>query len=229
MNKTDLLLQMMEQPQHYTEEEWQEILADVEYRELYTLMSKTQSAIYATRADQEVTDDMINAEWQRLSDEKRKATGKRVSGNEVRSEKYSLLKFAAVFVGILMLSGIAFAAIHIASHYNASEQETKVIKNSQPSTSSPQLAEPDTIVTLQPKLYDNVPLGEIFEELSAYYNVKVVYQNEDAPRLRLFYQWKPEYTLEKVVEMLNNFEWIQIQTENDTLFIRTTAIPAKDC
>ena len=195
MNKTDLLLQMMEQPQRYTEEEWQEILADEECRELYTLMSKTQSAIYATRADQEVTDDMIDAEWQRLSDEKQ----------EVRNEKFSLLKFAAMFVGILTLSGIAFAAIHIASHYNASEQETKVIK------------------------YDNVPLGEIFEELSAYYNVKVVYQNEDAPRLRLFYQWKPEYTLEKVVEMLNNFEWIQIKTENDTLFIRTTAIPAKDC
>lgn len=33
MNKTDLLLQMMEQPQHYTEEEWQEILADEECRE----------------------------------------------------------------------------------------------------------------------------------------------------------------------------------------------------
>ena len=230
MNKTDLLLQMMEQPQHYTEEEWQEILADVECRELYTLMSKTQSAIDAARANQEVTDDMIDAEWQRLSDEKRKATGRRVSGNEVRSEKYSLLKFAAMFVGILMLSGIAFAAIHIASHYStADEQNTKVVQNSQPSTSSPQLAEPDTIAALQPKLYDNVPLGEIFEELSAYYNVKVVYQNEDAPRLRLFYLWKPEYTLEKVVEMLNNFEWIQIKTENDTLFIRTTAIPAKDC
>lgn len=230
MNKTDLLLQMMEQPQHYTAEEWQEILADEECRELYTLMSKTQSAIDAARVDKEVTDEMIDAEWQRLSHEKRKATGRRVSGNEVRSEKYSFLKFAAMFVGIIMLSGIAYAAIHIASHYNASkEQDTKVIKYSQPSASSPQLAEPDTIAALQPKLYDNVPLGEIFEELSGYYNVKVVYQNEDAPRLRLFYQWKPEYTLEKVVEMLNNFEWIQIQTENDTLFIRTTAIPAKDC
>ena len=220
MNKTDLLLQMMEQPQLYTAEEWQEILADEECRELYTLMSKTKSAIDAARADKEVTDDMIDAEWQRFCREKR----------EVRSERYSLLKFAAMFVGILMLSGIAYAAIHIASHYNApKEQDTKVTKNSQPSTSSPQLAEPDTIATFQPKLYDNVPLGEIFEELSGYYNVKVVYQNEDAPRLRLFYQWKPEYTLEKVVEMLNNFEWIQIQTENDTLFIRTTAIPAKDC
>ncbi len=220
MNKTDLLLQMMEQPQHYTAEEWQEILADEECRELYTLMSKTQSAIDAARVDQEVTDDMVDAEWQRLSDEKQ----------EVRNEKYSLLQFAAMFVGILMLSGIAFAAIQIVSHYNEpKEQDTRVVNNSQPSISSPQIAESDTIVAAQPRLYDNVPLGDIFDELSDYYHVKVVYQNEDAPRLRLFYQWKPEYTLEKVVEMLNNFEWIQIQPENDTLFIRTTAIPAKDC
>ena len=220
MNKTDLLLQMMEQPQHYTAEEWQEILADEECRELYTLMSKTQSAIDAARVDQEVTDDMIDAEWQRLSDEKQ----------EVRNEKYSLLQFAAMFVGILMLSGIAFAAIQIVSHYNEpKEQDTRVVNNSQPSISSPQIAESDTIVEAQPRLYDNVPLGDIFDELSDYYHVKVVYQNEDAPRLRLYYQWKPEYTLEKVVEMLNNFEWIQIQPENDTLFIRTTAIPAKDC
>ena len=229
MNKTDLLLQMMEQPQHYTAEEWQEILADVECRELYALMSKTQSAIDAARADQEVTDDMIDAEWQRLSDEKRKATGRRVSGNEVKSEKLSLLKFAAMFVGILMLSGIAYAAIHIVSHNNGPKAQDEVITNSQSSTSQSQIVKSDTIAAPEPKLYDNVPLGDIFEELSGYYNVKVVYQNEDAPRLRLFYQWKPEYTLEKVVEMLNNFEWIQIQTENDTLFIRTTAIPAKDC
>ena len=219
MNKTDLLLQMMEQPQRYTAEEWQEILADVECRDLYTLMSKTQSAIDATRADQEVTDDMIDAEWQRLSDEKQ----------EVRNEKLSLLKFAAMFVGILMLSGIAYAAIHIVSHNNGPKAQDEVITNSQSSTSQSQIVKSDTIAAPEPKLYDNVPLGEIFEELSDYYNVKVVYQNEDAPRLRLFYQWKPEYTLEKVVEMLNNFEWIQIQTENDTLFIRTTAIPAKDC
>ena len=183
-------------------------------------MSKTQSTIDAARADKEVTDEMIDAEWQRVSDEKQ----------EVRSERYSLLKFAAMFVGILMLSGIAFAAIHIASHYNAPKgQNAEVITNSQPSTASPQLAEPDTIATLQPKLYDNVPLGEIFQEISNHYNVKVVYLNEDAPQLRLFYRWKPEYTLDKVVEMINNFEWIQIQSENDTLFIKTTAIPAKDC
>jgi hypothetical protein len=129
-----------------------------------------------------------------------------------------------------MLSGIAYAAIHIVSRNNSiPKQEVTEVANVQPSTANNQPVNTDSIATVLPKLYDNIPLGEIFEELSAYYNVKVVYQNEDAPRLRLFYQWKPEYTLEKVVEMLNNFEWIQIQTENDTLFIRTTAIPATDC
>lgn len=219
MNKTDLLLQMMEQPKRYTAEEWQEILANDECRELYTLMSKTQSAIDGAHANEEVTDDMIDAEWQRLIREKQ----------EVKIEKYSFLKIAAMFVGILMLSGIAYAAIHFVSHNNAPKEQDELITKSQPSTSDSQISVTDTIAIPQPKLYDNVPLGEIFEELSNYYNVKVVYQNEDAPRLRLFYQWKPEYTLERVVEMLNNFDWILIQVENDTLFIRTTAIPAKDC
>ena len=214
MNKTDLLLQMMEQPHQYTAEEWQDILANDECRELYTLMSMTQSAVDAARADKEVNDEMIDEEWQRLS-----------SGQS----SFQLRKFAAMFVGILMLSGIAFAAIHIVSHSNSHKEKDTVVVSIASSLTRQSPLPQDTIAAPQPKLYENVPLGDIFEELSGYYNVKVVYQNEDAPRLRLFYQWRPEYTLEKVVEMLNNFEWIQIKTENDTLFIRTTAIPAKDC
>ena len=210
MNKTDLLLQMMEQPHQYTAEEWQEILADDECRELYTLMSMTQSAVDAARTDKEVTDEMIDEEWQRLS--------------SVQSS-FQLRKFAAMFVGILMLSGIAFAAIHIISHSDShKEKDTVAVSNASPLTRQSPLPQ-DTIAAPQPKLYENVPLGEIFEELSAYYNVKVVYQNEDAPRLRLFYQWKPEYKLEKVVEMLNNFEWLQLELENDTLYVSSTVEP----
>ena len=41
MNKTDLLFQMLEQPERYSEAQWQEILADDECRELYTLMAKS--------------------------------------------------------------------------------------------------------------------------------------------------------------------------------------------
>lgn len=211
MNKIDLLLQMMEQPHQYTAEQWQEILADDECRELYTLMSKTQSAIDASHADEDITDEMIDTEWQQL---------------KTRHHYFQFRKFAAMFVGILMLSGIAFAAIHIVTYNNTpKEQDIVVEANSHLSTASPQLVENDTIATLQPKLFDNVPLGEIFKELSDYYHVKVVYRNEDAPHLRLFYQWKPEYTLERVVEMLNNFEWLQLELENGTLYVSSTVEP----
>lgn len=212
MNKNELLFQMMEQPQLYTAEEWQEILSDEECREIYTLMAKTKSAFDSQK---EIDDKTIDVEWKKLTS----------------SSRRNWLRVAAMFIGILMLSGIALAAIHISryvySNRDAAElqsptQETRI------SNSNQQTVQTDSIST-EPKLYDNVPLGEIFQDISNHYNVKVVYQNEDAPRLRLFYRWKPEYTLEKVVEMMNNFEWIQIQAENDTLFIKTTAIPAKDC
>ena len=211
---------MMEQPHRYTADEWQEILADDECRELYALMSKTKSAVDAARVGDRITDEMIDAEWQRLRSEK----------TEVKSEKYSFLKIAAMLVGILMLSGIAYAAIYIVRHTakdggnsKSQTEETRITDSYQ------QMVVNDTVALPLPKLYDNIPLGDIFKDLSDYYHVRVVYQNEDAPRLRLFYQWKPEYTLEKVMEMLNNFDWIQIQKENDTLYIRTTAIPATDC
>ena len=100
MNKTDILLQMMQQPQDYTAEEWQEILADEECRELYTLMSMTRSALDAASADEKTTDDVIDAEWQRLQVK---------SHTPLFTLHASVLKYAAMFVGILMLSGIAFA------------------------------------------------------------------------------------------------------------------------
>jgi hypothetical protein len=216
MNKTDRLLQMMEHPQRYTADQWQEILADDECRELYELMSKTQSAVDAARTDVVVTDEMIDAEWQRVISEK---TG-------VKSERYSFLKIASMFVGILMLSGLAYAAFHIVSHKETpKEQPTKAVAHAQRTTINAQVEKSDTIVVPQPKLYDNVPLGEILEELSDFYHVKVVYRNDDASRPRLFYQWRPEYSIGKVVEMLNNFEWLQLELENDTLFVSSTTEP----
>ncbi len=212
MNMTDQLLQMLEQPQRYTADEWQEILADDECRELYTLMSKTQSAVDAARANEEITDEMLDAEWQQL----------------VHSSLFtlhsSLYKIAAMFMAVLMLSGIAYAAIHIISTSWNKEQKvnTEKVTKSQPSTLNSQQTETDSIAAPQPKLYDNVPLEQMLTELSAYYHIKVEYSIDDVRQLRLFYQWRPEYSIEKVVEMLNNFEMLQLQIENDTLIVSST-------
>lgn len=132
-------------------------------------------------------------------------------------------KFAAMLVGILMLSGLVYAAIYLVRHVGGEQQSsTKVTRIG---NSLQRAAVTDTIVPTLPKRYDNVPLGEMFEELSAYYHVKVVYRNEAARKIRLFYQWKPDYPMERVVEMLNNFEWLQLELAKDTLFVSSTVEP----
>jgi hypothetical protein len=124
-----------------------------------------------------------------------------------------------------MLSGIAFAAIHIISHSDSHKEKDNVaVSNVSPLTQQAPLPQ-DTTAAPQPKLYDNVPLGEIFEELSSYYQIIAVYRNDATRQIRLFYQWKPDYTIEKVVDMLNNFEWLQLELKNDTLYVSSTVEP----
>jgi hypothetical protein len=213
MNKTNLLLQMMEQPQHYTVEEWQEILADEECRELYTLMSKTQSAIDAVRAGQEVSDDMIDAEWQRLSHEKQ----------EVRSEKHSILKFAAMFVGILMLSGIAFAAIHIVRQYQKPEVPMVADTVTEVNSSLPTLRSSlpaDTIAKAEPVVFVNVTLDSIAKDIATYHHLDMDFQNNQAYQLRFYFVWNQEDSLQEVIEKLNMFEQVNLAVEDGKLMVR---------
>ena len=220
------LLEMLDHPDRYTEQEIQDIInRDEDTRETYRMMVEAKRS---SRQHQDEKPVYVDAAWEGLSEKLK-----------VKSEEFatavpfhsSLQKIAASFIGLLFISGIAFAAIQIVKHSQQQAPKTEEVKasaNSSLYTLHSSLKE-DTISNPQPKLYDNVPLSEILKELSAYYNIKVEYRNEDAPRLRLYYRWKPEYTLQNVVDVLNEFEWLQLELENDTLFVKITAIPAKDC
>ena len=82
----------------------------------------------------------------------------------------------------------------------------------------------------EPRLYDNAPLEQILTDLSAYYHVDVEYSSEDVRSLRLYYQWEPEYSLDKVIEMLSNFEAFSIHLEGNKLIVesscKVSAVPS---
>jgi len=207
MNKTDRLLQMLEQPQRYTADEWQEILADDECRELYTLMSQTQSAVDAARADEEVTDEMIDDEWKRLT--------------KPHSGTPALLKIAAMFIGILMLSGIAFAAIQIVGQRvgeGENHGDRSMIQQEDRTTPSVPVILSDTIP--QPRVFENVPLDEIVTEMALYYNKVVDIQNEQAHDLRLYYKWDRKDDIGSIVEDLNHFDHVTLAVEGDRLTVK---------
>ncbi len=212
------LLEMLDNPEAYTEQEIQDIInRDEDTREAYRMMVEAKRSSRKHQANKPID---VDAAWQKF--------------NQIiqpQQHSFGWMKLAASFIGVLLVSGIAFAAIQIVRYAQQNTPKTEeVINTPKPANVTPtDTLTTDTISTPQPKLYDNVPLGEILKELSAYYNIKVEYRNEDAPRLRLYYRWKPEYTLQNVVDVLNEFEWLQLELENDTLFVKTTAIPAKDC
>ena len=168
------------------------------------------------------TSEMIDEEWQKFE----------AKHFPQKQRSWGWMQIAAMFIGVLMLSGITYAAVQmvmnskVGGDLQSPTQEEPLRDGSLVATKEPSLIADSTV---QPRLYDKVPLGEILDELSTYYNIKVVYYTEDARHPRLYYQWKPEYTIEKVVEMLNNFEWLQMELKQDTLYVKSTAIPANDC
>ena len=213
LNKPDLLFRMMEQPQRYTADEWQAILADDECRELYTLMSKTQSAFDAVRADEMVTDEVMDAEWKRL--ENKKIT----PHSTLLTPHFTLHKIAATFIGILLVSGISLAAIQLwKSAPDASEEKEKIVETTDTTVvakQTPILEESvDASVT-----YDNVPLEKMLSEIAAHYGVEAIFQSDSVRQLRFHFVWNREQPIDKVIENLNRFERLHVTLKHQQLIV----------
>jgi len=219
MNKTDQLLKMLEHPERYSEQQWNDILADDECRELYSLMAKTRSALASEQAVEQLSDEMIDAQWQRLAGE--------------QHERAIIVplwrKIAAAAVVVMACVGIGVAAVHtgffgLRHSANQPEKVVQQANNPENTVADEALApSPDTLsMAAEPRLFEEVPLEQVLAQLAAHYGVEVEYRSDDVRSLRLFYQWEPEYSLDKVVEMLNNFEAISIRHEGNQLIVEST-------
>ena len=210
MEKTDLLFRMMDDPGQYTDIQWREILADSECASLYEMMCKTRSALDAEQVDQEFTAETVDLEWEGFA-----------AAHQARDVKpFDWRKIAAAIV-VLAVFGIAVAAIY--SHF-AHTPQTETIENTTPNV-NPQVTDRtegavDAVADKpQAHLYDNVPLEQIINDLAAHYNVQPQWNGNEVRSLRLYYKWEPDFTLDEVVEMLNNFEAFSVKLDGDQLVI----------
>jgi len=130
------------------------------------------------------------------------------------------LKMAASIIGVIMASGITFAAIHIVRQYQNQEPKTVLTGDV---TKSVTTVSPDTlkdIVTIQPVIYDNITLDNIARDIAAYHNFEMVLENEQAKQLRFYFVWKQDDSIQEVVEKLNMFEQVDIAVDNGKLIVR---------
>lgn len=151
-----------------------------------------------------------NEEWKRFESEKTSTSHGRPS----------LLKIAAMFVGILMLSGIAYAAIYymnsdVKEDVNTPTQEVTT------SNSHEQIAieTPQDSIAQKPIVYENAELTTILSDIATFYHVETVYKSESAKHVRLYFTWDKTAKIEDVINIFNKFDRIHITLENQKLIV----------
>ena len=174
------------------------MLKDPEMRELMEATELLKQAMIWEDSRKSTVN--VDAEWQRFA-------GQHIADSKPRSR---WLKIAAVFLGVLFVSGITFAAIHI----------VRMVK--QPGSYKPPTTMPvDTVKTdtIAPKIirYDEATLQKILTDMGDYYRLHVELRNEEAKTLRLFFLWNQRQEASIVLEQLNMFERIHLVLNDSTI------------
>lgn len=133
------------------------------------------------------------------------------------------LKAAASIIGVLMLSGIAYAAIHIISRNAGVDEETPTheVQNINSPLNDDAIVETFTTDSIpQTRIFENTPLDEMVSEIAHYYNKVADIQSKEAHELRLYYKWDPKDALENVVDDLNHFDHVNLAIEDDKLIVK---------
>lgn len=206
--KIKMLLDMQEHPEQFSEQELEQMLSDAEAQEL---MEATAQLKRAMKNDEfSISEQEIEDEWQAFA------------ANHLAEQKpqRTWLKIAAMFIGVLFMTGIAFAAIHIIKQ-NTGAQKMKQVE--QPVIQQPVstgTVNNDTIAQTEPVIFDNVTLDSIAKEIADYHHIEVDLQNELAKQLRFYFVWKQDDDLQEVVEKLNMFDHVDMAIENGKLIVR---------
>ena len=209
------LLEMLDNPDAYTEQEIQDIInRDDDTREAYRLMVEAKRSSRQRQAAEPID---VDAAWQRLNEELKKEEGH----SSFFILHSSLQKAAASFIGVLLVSGIAFAAIQMVRYaQQPAPKAEEVVSTPKPANITPaDTLTTDTIAVQQPIVYDNIPLEKMLTEIAAHYDAKVAFANDEARGLRFRFVWNPQKGIGQVVSDLNQFERLTVTLKDDVITI----------
>lgn len=243
--KWDLLLDLLEHPEKYSETQKDELLGDEEVNELYQQLIETRQSLDFAKSKEEMKMPSIDAEWEKLKDvmklkdemklKEEKQQKEEMSQNAETQQTaklfplWSPMRKVAAVAAVLVVSGITFAAIHlvIRSHQPSDKNNTELVasrKDSIQQVSAPQKSnieeKADSASLAQlPLVYENAELQNILTPIAGHFHLQVTYQNESARHIRLFLQLEKNMSLDDIIELMNHFEKVNIRHEGQTLIV----------
>lgn len=225
MDKFEKILDIIDHQEKFSDEEIREILQDEECRKLYQTMMEVDSAL-------ENPSPIINVdeEWEKFSQKHQlQEEATQNAAQEAASHPItSWRKLAASIAGFVLISGIAFAAIH--TYIKRSQEPTQVTADTHPevikSDSAKQVAAKDSLAHPKPekpaihKTFENVAFEQMISEIASYYDLQVKFENNEDKTLRLYYEWDSHLSIENIVKELNQFENVNIELQQNELIVK---------
>ncbi|MBO7462082.1 MAG: DUF4974 domain-containing protein [Bacteroidales bacterium] len=214
--RIDYLLDLQENPERFTDQELQQLLEDNEMRLLIEQLAFAKRAFITQEAA-----SSVDAEWDNFANKYADELS-RLDQQHMKIAFTTLLRrIAAVVVGIVLLSGIAFATVHYINNYINNNHENCTETNPIDILQKQSIpTENNTEIPATKRIFDNVPLEEILAEIAVAYNAEVEFQDDSKRTLRLHFVWKSEDNLNRVVEKLNTFNVINITIKNNKLIVK---------
>lgn len=221
MEKVEKILDMVAYPEHYSVQDFEQMLNDEESRNLYQTMVEANQTFIKDEAEKEQIN--VDDEWEKFhtlsvergiwNDDNQKAEVKTI---------FNMRKIVAIAVIVLFIFGLSYAAIHIikANKQTQTEQktETAITKIEKDTTTVKPVME-DMKKTAVHKTFENVSFGKMMQEIADYYGCKLVCNNAKSAQLRLYYEWNSEQGLQKVINELNQFENVSLTLDENTITI----------
>lgn len=231
--KWDLLLDLLEHPEKYSETQKDELLGDEEVNELYQQLVEIRQSLDFAKSKEKMKMPSIDAEWEKLKEEKQQKEEMSQSAETQQTAKlfplWSPMRKVAAVAAVLVVSGITFAAIHLVtrSHQASDKHNTELVasrKDSIQQVSAPQKSnieeKTDSASLAQlPLVYENAELQNILTPIAGHFHLQVTYHNESARHIRLFLQLEKNMSLDDIIELLNHFEKVNIRHEGQTLIV----------
>lgn len=211
MDKYELVSDIIEHPDKYSDGQLDEIMSDPESREIYNLISMTDSAIEAGK------DIDVDAEWKAF---KLKHCARRHISLWPGSR-------AASIAAIICCSIVAVAAgiaVTVKVFERKAEPQTCITTDDVTATvcnTSSVTATPTDTASVRPVpvIFEDETLETIMKAVATAYGVDIVFNNKDAASLHLYYKLDTALTLDEVLSQLNTFERINISRNGNTLTI----------
>ena len=221
--RIEWLLELQDHPEQLTDEQLQQILADGEMRQLVKQLGFAKRAFKHDALKNDTPD--VEGEWEKFAashSEELEILDEREYKPRFRAY-LAPRKIAASFIGVLLASGIAFAAIHVVRNISTPKPQqstTEQTTDIDPVTSlQADTVKADTI-SVEPYIFNNVPFDSMLIAIATAHGVGVEFENEAARHLRFHFVWKREDSLSHVVEKLNTFEAVNIGMEDKTLVVK---------